>query len=164
MKRWGLIIVLVLVGCSTRNAQVATQTALNATAAGVVVARDALAEEVPRLSKLAAAEVWRQCPAPCPDFDVRYETTFEPVAKAIVGVKVAQDALDIAQGVQNTWVASGLLPDTDPLCKGLGDAVAPVPRLLKDAGVKGVPVEVEALAGPGTQIACDVVSGWVKRR
>jgi len=68
-----------------------------------------------------------------------------------VGVKLAQDSLDIAQGAQKVWVATGALPDTGPLCKGLSDAVEPVPRLLKDAGVKGIPVEVEALAGEATE-------------
>jgi hypothetical protein len=158
------LVLCALAGCSTRQAQVATQTALNTTAAGIEQANKALVEEEPRLSKEAAVRVWRDCPAPCSDFETRYDTEYEPVTKAIKGVKIARDACFVAQGTQDAWVATGSLPDTGPLCKGLADTVGPVPALLSDAGVKNIPSEVEALAGPGTQIVCDVVSGWVKNR
>ncbi|MFA4975037.1 MAG: hypothetical protein WC683_20730 [bacterium] len=159
-----VLAVLWLYGCTTRQAQVATQTALNETSVGVETAHKALIEETPRLSKEAGARVWHACPAPCAAFDPRYEAEFEPVTKAFTGIKIARDSLHIAQGTQDIWVATGELPNTDPLCDGISKTVGPIPRLLTDAGVKNIPSEVEAFAGPGSKIVCDIVSGWIKRR
>lgn len=159
-----VLAVLWLCGCTTREAQVATQTALDELAVGVKVAGEALADETPRLSKLAAAEVWRQCPAPCATFEADYNAAFSKVTAAIKGMKIARDSLHVAQGAQDVWVATGELPDTGPLCDGIGEAVGPLPTLLTDAGVENIPEQVSKLAGPLATVACDVVSDWVKNR
>ncbi len=153
-------------GCTTRQAQVATQTALTATAEGVSVAAEVLNEQTPELVKTAAAEAEVACPDPCSreTYTDYLDEKLLPLNRAVTGLKVARDACFVAQGTQDAWVASGELPDTAPLCKALGAAVSPVPQLLTDAGVKNVPAEVSALAGPATELVCGAVSRWMKGR
>jgi len=159
-----LIVVLLLAGCAERDAQIAVQTALTVSAEGVATAAEALNEETPGLVKTATVAAEDACPDPCSlgDFATHLDEKLLPLSNAVKGLKLAKSSLLIAQGAQDTWVASGELPDTAPLCKGIAEAVTPIPQLLTDAGVKNIPEQVSRLAGPAVNIGCDMIARWSK--
>lgn len=172
---WGFVLLVIAIfaticiggifgGCAERDAQIAVQTALTVSAEGVQTAADVMNEQGPDLVKRAQVAAEEACADPCSTeaFTAELDSKLLPVTRAMTGLKVARDSLVVAQGGMNIWIATGELPDTDPLCKDLGDAVGPVPRLLTDAGVKNIPAQVTALAGPTAQIACDMIARWAK--
>lgn len=153
-------------GCAERDAQIAVQTALTISAEGVQAAGVALNEEMPDLVKRAATQAEDACPDPCSteDFTTHLDEKLLPLSNAVKGIKLAKTSLLVAQGAQDIWVATGELPDTAPICKGVAAAVGPIPQLISDAGVKNVPEQVKALAGPAVNIGCDMIARWAKSR
>lgn len=164
MRFMMLLVLVVFAGCAERDAQIAVQTALTISAEGVATAGEVMNDEMPQLVKRASVAAEDACVDPCSTeaFTTHLDEKLMPMVRALKGVKLAKASLLVAQGAQDVWVATGELPDTDPLCKAVAETVTPIPQLLSDAGVKNIPEQVSRLAGPATQIGCDMIARWAK--
>jgi hypothetical protein len=152
-----LIVALELSACGAHRAQVATQASLTGLAETLHAADSALAVAVPDLSSAAIERTRARCSAGCDDpLDV-YAAEMGDVDRAVDGLEVAAESLRVAQGAQDAWVASGLLPETGPLCEALGRAVGALPALLDECGVAVPP----ALASAGTVVEL-VCNAWAR--
>ncbi|MFA5153224.1 MAG: hypothetical protein WC554_11735 [Clostridia bacterium] len=146
-------------GCGVTQAQVAVQTSLTGLAEGVHAADGALVAAMPRIQERAIECARDRCGyATCADATTYIGECLSRADAAVDGLEVAAEALRVAQVAQDAWVASGDLPDADPLCDALGDAVAPLVGLLDEAGVE-VPPGI-AGAGAVVEVICGVVARW----
>lgn len=157
-------LVVLLAGCGARQAQVATQTTLTDLGRVVTAGSDAIVLAIPAARIEARDDARDRCAMGCTPAEVigYYDESMADIDRAIDGLEVARDALHVAQGAQDTWVATGALPDTGPLCTALGEAVAPLPSLLDEAGVD-LPAEQLAILGPGVTAVCSLFATWVGR-
>jgi len=113
---------------------------------------------VPGAHDEAVADARARCAVTeCADPLALYDASMAPLDRAVDGLEVAVEALRVAQAALDAWVATGQLPDTGPLCRALGDALAPLAGLLDQAGVDVPPVV--AGAGPAVEAICVVVAG-----
>jgi len=164
LERLGSGIVLVVAleasACGVTQAQVAVQTSLTGLAEGVHAGDGALVAAMPTIRDRAIACARERCGgyATCADASVYLADCFARADAAVDGLEVAAEGLRLAQVAQDAWVASGDLPDADPLCAALGDAVTPLVSLLDEAGVE-VPRGI-AGAGGVVEVICGVVARW----
>jgi hypothetical protein len=157
----GLFLVVTLGGCGLQRAQVAVQSSLTGLAEGIDAADRALVAEIPEQRDAAIAGARTRCAVTlCQDPLVYYDEAMAPLDRAADGLEVAVEALHVAQAAQDAWVASGDLPDTDPLCEALSEGLGTVPDLLDEAGVD-VPAGLSGLSGVLDMI-CGVVARWVR--
>jgi hypothetical protein len=157
----GVFIIWVLLGsgCAARQAQVATQTSLTGLAELVDAGDEALATAIPGLTEDAIERARDRCSTSCPDPLALYADEVAPLDRAVDGLEVVAASLRVAQGAQDTWVSTGALPDTAPLCLALGDAVDAMPGLLDECGVDLPP----GLDGAGA-IVTTVCAAWAAWR
>jgi hypothetical protein len=161
------LVVLVSSGCAAREAQRATQSALNAVAGADNVAYQVALEALPEAAERARRQARAQHPecgvdGDCPQAMEMYLELMEPWEDLADGLQILTEALGLAQGIQDAWVATGALPDDwTPLCRGISESVRSVISLLEVCGVDvpdGLSAAPEMVAS-----ACVLVEALVER-
>lgn len=158
------MLAVTLAGCSLSAAQRTTQTTINSAAETVNTTSAAIVSLIPEKRAEArnyALETCVNCTVV--QFMEVYDTKMAPIDRAIDGLEVVHTSLDLSQTVQDAWTASGVLPDTGPLCKALGDGVGKLPPLLDECGVENIPTEALKVLPLGVTSLCSMFSRWAQK-
>lgn len=155
-----LLALLTLPACGAElQAQIVTQSFLAGGAMAALDLDEAIQAQLPGAHQLAMAKVGQECPAPCPDWEARYDRQMEKLTQARAANRAFVAGLREGQKLTDQWVA-GELPSTWlEKCGAIAGSVAPLPDALKAAGL-AVPVWVGTYAGPATQVVCDQAARW----
>lgn len=146
-------------GCTVRQAQRNTQTALDAAMDGVVAADASVDEGLPgaieRAGDQAIANGCNDLRA-CMD---AAEDILHPWTAAVTGMRHALDTLYLLQDGLNLWIATGGLPDWEPVCAEVEETFGSLLALLAAVGLQ--PPERLSSVVPHVDTACRLVVSFV---
>jgi len=131
-----VVLLAVLSGCQSR-AQVVAQTALNATAEGLVLAdRVVLTAMQPRIEE-AVAETHERCAFGCDNPVLVLREILASWYQAVRGLEITRESLALLQAAAEVWYATGSIPESwRPLCRSVVDALVALVALLETVGVE----------------------------
>ena len=151
---------LALAGCQgsvQTRAQVATQTTLTALAEAVVVVNQDVHARLGPAHLAAVHEVQEQCPAPCPDWEARYDAELEPLTQVREVNRNLAAALHLTQSLLSLWIHEGALPATwASRCHDLAEAAGALLGVLQTAGID-VPEALSGNCAPVIEATCRLV-------
>lgn len=157
-----IVLALVAVGCSERQAQSAMRTSFDAAMEGVVAGDEAYAKALPGAGARARARAEDRCQTTCPDLAALVLEEMHPWEAAYTGLEHAREVLYLADDAVELWIDTGVLPDFGPICGDVEAVFGDLASLLEAVGVE-VPSQVDQVA-PHVSTACNVIATFVEGR
>jgi len=111
VMRVGVIVTVILLsGCSVRQAQIGVRTGLVSTDEALASADQIMAGPAQDASAEVLAAIEAECPTPCPDAVGRYREAMADWYTVTRALRASHEALLVLDSGVEVWIATGTLP------------------------------------------------------